>query len=735
MINQVRKTAPQVVAALLLFSSASVASALDIIWVSEGRSPALANAYSQSQGLGWVVDNSADTTPYDQGWIDLLTSDGHTVDYRTNASTGNAVSDWETNGAWQGTLSQTQKDDLTAADLVIISPDFNGLQYNPNDTGRLDWNAIETPLMSLTPQPLATDIWWWSQAGSSFLRQTNLLDNDANPPNSQPLYLRTVLAGSAGNPKSLRSSNDAVQFDLLDENMVGGSQVWANTRSKWDEPQFDDGQVWDWSRLFATTGDIINDDTMWEAPTPDKGRTFLVWDLRWDAGQQWCEIGCDPSDTPPAAGPRQVFIGAMGENPTALRDPLNPGLGTHYVGAGVESFTPTGEAMFLDYAQRLGTPDNSALQKNRAAPMFTPVIDGAVTANELASQLRVPMTVAREGVAPQDQLRGGTVLESSNAQNGVLRENVNGTCDQCGFDPAELSGDWYVSWDADNLYMTSVVKDNSPNFFLFQDEEYVFDASALPHDGVGFFFNPNNDLAGGAKSIYQAAVETDDATGPSILRNQTTTNAQLTGQGVVIEGQQTTDGDGAVDGYVLEMLIPWDVAMTGAGGNSYVPAPGDEHGLSFILSGWDGFDFTASSRANHKGRIIDFGFGESPSTKSPDHPGLNILDHNIWNLITLAVTSPFTADFDFDGDVDEDDLAIFEDGYGAFNGDAGQGDGDADGDGFVRGSDFLAWQQQLGSTINPTTAATVPEPTALPLLAAGLLITVTVGDRRRLALS
>lgn len=104
------------------------------------------------------------------------------------------------------------------------------------------------------------------------------------------------------------------------------------------------------------------------------------------------------------------------------------------------------------------------------------------------------------------------------------------------------------------------------------------------------------------------------------------------------------------------------------------------------------------------------------------------LDPALWyevhydpNSVTLEAVRRYSADFDFDGDVDNDDLAKWQAGYGTGSG-AAHMDGDADEDGDVDGEDFLAWQQQFGSGLGPLGAATsVPEPTTALLLCLGAL--------------
>jgi parallel beta-helix repeat protein len=79
----------------------------------------------------------------------------------------------------------------------------------------------------------------------------------------------------------------------------------------------------------------------------------------------------------------------------------------------------------------------------------------------------------------------------------------------------------------------------------------------------------------------------------------------------------------------------------------------------------------------------------------------------------LVVT--YTADFDLDGDVDGDDLPLWQAGYGTGTG-ATTEDGDADGDGDVDGRDYITWMRQFGGDLTPLVAVAVsneePQPIA-----------------------
>ncbi|QDT01464.1 M14 family zinc carboxypeptidase [Adhaeretor mobilis] len=94
----------------------------------------------------------------------------------------------------------------------------------------------------------------------------------------------------------------------------------------------------------------------------------------------------------------------------------------------------------------------------------------------------------------------------------------------------------------------------------------------------------------------------------------------------------------------------------------------------------------------------------------------------------IQVANPEAADFDEDGDVDEDDLSTWQDNYG-LNGEATHFLGDANADTAVDGSDFLIWQQQLGST--PPAAQNVPEPSAIAFAAFTVLTLTLSGSRSR----
>lgn len=85
------------------------------------------------------------------------------------------------------------------------------------------------------------------------------------------------------------------------------------------------------------------------------------------------------------------------------------------------------------------------------------------------------------------------------------------------------------------------------------------------------------------------------------------------------------------------------------------------------------------------------------------------------NVVRLI--AEFGADFDEDGDVDSDDLQVWQTNYTMTS--ATHTDGDANDDGLVNGRDFLIWQKQYTGPLMVSAAAAVPEPGYLGLLGLG----------------
>jgi hypothetical protein len=102
----------------------------------------------------WVsdaFDESGDGAPDDQPWVDMLKTQGHTVDYTKGDSPAN--------GYWR-TLDDDKIAGLNAADLIIVSRCTSSLYYN-NEDEPTQWNSLRTPLILLSPFFTRSNKWAW----------------------------------------------------------------------------------------------------------------------------------------------------------------------------------------------------------------------------------------------------------------------------------------------------------------------------------------------------------------------------------------------------------------------------------------------------------------------------------------------------------------------------------------------------------------------------------------------
>ena len=83
-----------------------------------------------------------------------------------------------------------------------------------------------------------------------------------------------------------------------------------------------------------------------------------------------------------------------------------------------------------------------------------------------------------------------------------------------------------------------------------------------------------------------------------------------------------------------------------------------------------------------------------------------------------VASAGLSADFDFDTDVDQFDLAEWQAAFGTTS------SGDADGDGDSDGADFLIWQRSFSGNTAVLTSrlATVPEPASAILMLLGFAL-------------
>lgn len=146
-------------------------------------------------------------------------------------------------------------------------------------------------------------------------------------------------------------------------------------------------------------------------------------------------------------------------------------------------------------------------------------------------------------------------------------------------------------------------------------------------------------------------------------------------------------------------------ATTGDEDLSFTPIIGEDFPASLSLAP-DGSGFLVGilGVSDGSGRIdrysFDGAFLDTYAKNSNDDPNSEFLE------ATSLLTIFDSADFDTDGDVDDDDLGAWETAYGV------NGDADADFDGDSDGDDFLIWQRQYTGDLSPLSspATAVPEP-------------------------
>jgi len=101
----------------------------------------------------WVSDGyEVDGVKTDQGFIDVLTNQGHEVDYQDPTSTPNV-------GYWRE-LDSAKIAALNSADLIIISRLSNSGDY-ANGSEPSQWNSVSTPIIMLTAYICRSNRWQW----------------------------------------------------------------------------------------------------------------------------------------------------------------------------------------------------------------------------------------------------------------------------------------------------------------------------------------------------------------------------------------------------------------------------------------------------------------------------------------------------------------------------------------------------------------------------------------------
>jgi hypothetical protein len=162
----------------------------------------------------WVSDNKTpvDGIPADQGWVDLLSAQGYSVDLSFRNQEGR-------------TLDDTKIAALNAADLIIISRDADSGSYD-DGTEPTQWNSVTTPILMQIAHIARNNRWLWLNSGST---------NDAQPTlqavaTSHPVFNGVTL--DANNQANILTTNTS----FAGTPDVGNGTLIA-TRA-------DNGQVW-----------------------------------------------------------------------------------------------------------------------------------------------------------------------------------------------------------------------------------------------------------------------------------------------------------------------------------------------------------------------------------------------------------------------------------------------------------------------------------------------------------
>ena len=150
-------------------------------------------------------------------------------------------------------------------------------------------------------------------------------------------------------------------------------------------------------------------------------------------------------------------------------------------------------------------------------------------------------------------------------------------------------------------------------------------------------------------------------------------------------------------------------------------------------TGWTSANFAEAFLNAEVDITFETQFGQSRPISYYHTMGENfgIAFYNAW----VQVENPEMGDFDEDGDVDADDFAAWQSGFGTSS-NATHFTGDADSDGDVDGDDFLTWQTQYGNGTNTATNNAslqnqVPEPISLIVMLIVVLGLVLAAVRRR----
>jgi hypothetical protein len=247
----------------------------------------------------------------------------------------------------------------------------------------------------------------------------------------------------------------------------------------------------------------------------------------------------------------------------------------------------------------------------------------------------------------------------------------------------------------------------------------VFDMGAFLDDlQTGSVNVQVNDDSGVDWALYTATVATPiaDPTGPTVFIDSGTANVDAS-VGPVAELNLGTAGSATLDLAAAGLIdVNGDFTM-GASANLAVELAAAQYGTLEVqdaatLAG--GLQVSLAAGFNpDAGDAFDVITANSSSGifSSIVLPALD--DGLLWKVDAnsgLSLSVLFSADFDEDGEVEDNDLNNWQAGFGNLS--ALHMDGDADGNGLVNGSDFFIWQRQFGLSVSISSVAEIPEPTA-----------------------
>jgi hypothetical protein len=274
--------------------------------------------------------------------------------------------------------------------------------------------------------------------------------------------------------------------------------------------------------------------------------------------------------------------------------------------------------------------------------------------------------------------------------------------------------------------------------------------------GASFFdYDNDGDLDLAATNGYNGPGWQDDQT--RLFRNDGGTFVDAsTGAGIVDRGQGRGllhldyDADGDIDLLVVNndsapvlyrndggnehgwlRVAPQGTASNRDGIGAWITVTPDrdrpERKLVWEIDGGSSY-LSQSERTAHFGLGAHSGLVDQVEIEWPS--GIRQRFENVPANQTLRAVEPralLAADFNFDGDVDGDDLAAWAAGFGRWS-NAQRDQGDADGDGRVGGRDLLLWQRLQAEALSTAPQSTMaPEPASW----ACVLAAAATGVRRR----